>query len=259
MRRGWCRGLEGDSQGSHSCSKLAALIRPRQRDAFHLAIDARNRLRAARHRRRGADRAARAEALRSRPDRPARAVRRSGLRRVPRSRRCRRQEPRLCRSRGAGPGARLLLGPRLRPRPRSAQAVGRQFRRRGRARAPQRRRLGHGSRCWPPSRRSSRSNSRPGVVCAPARPVYDSVELSSLLDKTYTGQADWAYPRADETAVRARAASRRARGRQARLAVCPPVGVEDRRPAQSDGPTTQPVGARGRSPTAGPATPRPAA
>jgi hypothetical protein len=45
--------------------------------------------------------------------------------------------------------------------------------------------------------------SRPGVICAPARPVYDSVELSRLLDKTYTGHADWAYPRADETAVRA--------------------------------------------------------
>jgi hypothetical protein len=45
--------------------------------------------------------------------------------------------------------------------------------------------------------------SRPGVVCAPARPVYDSVELSRLLDRTYTGYADWAYPRADETALRA--------------------------------------------------------
>jgi hypothetical protein len=45
--------------------------------------------------------------------------------------------------------------------------------------------------------------SRPGVVCAPARPVFDSVELSSLLDKSYTGHADWAYPRADETALRA--------------------------------------------------------
>ena len=38
MRRGWCRGLEGDSQGSHSCSKLAALIRPHQRDAFPLRL-----------------------------------------------------------------------------------------------------------------------------------------------------------------------------------------------------------------------------
>ena len=44
--------------------------------------------------------------------------------------------------------------------------------------------------------------SRPGIVCAPARPTYDSVELSNLLDKTYTGHADWAYPRADETMVR---------------------------------------------------------
>jgi hypothetical protein len=45
--------------------------------------------------------------------------------------------------------------------------------------------------------------SRPGVICAPARPVYDSVEITRLLDKSYTGHADWAYPRADETAVRA--------------------------------------------------------
>ena len=44
--------------------------------------------------------------------------------------------------------------------------------------------------------------SRPGVICAPARPAYDSIEFSSLLEKTYTGHADWAYPRADETTVR---------------------------------------------------------
>lgn len=45
-------------------------------------------------------------------------------------------------------------------------------------------------------------DSRPGVVCAPARPNYDSLEFSKLLDKTYTGPIDWAYPRARETAVR---------------------------------------------------------
>lgn len=44
-------------------------------------------------------------------------------------------------------------------------------------------------------------DSRPGVVCAPARPNYDSLEFSKLLDKTYTGEIDWAYPRAGETPV----------------------------------------------------------
>lgn len=45
--------------------------------------------------------------------------------------------------------------------------------------------------------------SRPGVVCTPARPTYDSVAFAKLLDLTYTGLLDWAYPRADETTVRA--------------------------------------------------------
>ena len=44
--------------------------------------------------------------------------------------------------------------------------------------------------------------SRPGVVCAPARPGYDSVAFARLLDITYTNGIDWAYPRADETPVR---------------------------------------------------------
>jgi hypothetical protein len=43
--------------------------------------------------------------------------------------------------------------------------------------------------------------SRPGVVCAPARPGYDGVAFSRLLETTYTGGIDWAYPRADETLV----------------------------------------------------------
>ena len=45
--------------------------------------------------------------------------------------------------------------------------------------------------------------SRPGVVCAPARPGYDGVAFTKMLDVTYTTGMDWAYPRADETPVRA--------------------------------------------------------
>ena len=37
--------------------------------------------------------------------------------------------------------------------------------------------------------------SRPGVICAPARPDYDSVAFSKLLEATYTAGIDWAYPR----------------------------------------------------------------
>lgn len=44
--------------------------------------------------------------------------------------------------------------------------------------------------------------SRPGVVCAPARPRYDGVAYGKLLDVTYTDALDWAYPRADTTPVR---------------------------------------------------------
>jgi hypothetical protein len=44
--------------------------------------------------------------------------------------------------------------------------------------------------------------SRPGVICAPAQPDFDSVAFSKLLDVTYTSGIDWAYPRANETAVR---------------------------------------------------------
>ena len=46
-------------------------------------------------------------------------------------------------------------------------------------------------------------DSRPGVICAPARPGYDSVAFSKLLDVTYTSGIDWAYPRVDATPVRA--------------------------------------------------------
>jgi hypothetical protein len=44
--------------------------------------------------------------------------------------------------------------------------------------------------------------SRPGVACAPARPLYDGVAYSRLLKASYTSAIDWAYPRADETPVR---------------------------------------------------------
>lgn len=46
-------------------------------------------------------------------------------------------------------------------------------------------------------------DSRPGIVCAPARPGYDGVAFSRLLDTTTTSGIDWAYPRADETPVHA--------------------------------------------------------
>ena len=46
-------------------------------------------------------------------------------------------------------------------------------------------------------------DSRPGVICAPARPTYDSVAFAKLLDTSVTSDIDWAYPRADETPVRA--------------------------------------------------------
>jgi hypothetical protein len=46
-------------------------------------------------------------------------------------------------------------------------------------------------------------DSRPSVVCAPARPAYDGVALTQLLNKTYTAPIDWAYPRAAKTPIRA--------------------------------------------------------
>ena len=45
--------------------------------------------------------------------------------------------------------------------------------------------------------------SRPGVVCAPARPSYDSVAFARLLDDTNTNGLDWTYPAAAATPVRA--------------------------------------------------------
>jgi hypothetical protein len=46
-------------------------------------------------------------------------------------------------------------------------------------------------------------DSRPGVVCAPARPGYDAIAFSRLLEATYTRDTEWAYPMADATPVRA--------------------------------------------------------
>ena len=45
-------------------------------------------------------------------------------------------------------------------------------------------------------------DSRPGIVCVPARPAYDAVEFSKLLNATYTTAGDWAYPLADGVPVR---------------------------------------------------------
>ncbi len=44
--------------------------------------------------------------------------------------------------------------------------------------------------------------SRYGIICGPARPGYDAVELDRLLDMTRTDGTDWLYPRADKVAVR---------------------------------------------------------
>jgi hypothetical protein len=48
-------------------------------------------------------------------------------------------------------------------------------------------------------------DSRPGIVCAPARPGYDMIEFSRLLNATYTAATDWAYPLNDGTPVRSAA------------------------------------------------------
>ncbi len=43
--------------------------------------------------------------------------------------------------------------------------------------------------------------SRPGVVCAPALPDFDTIAFSKLLQVTYTDGIDWAFPRTDDTLV----------------------------------------------------------
>jgi hypothetical protein len=45
--------------------------------------------------------------------------------------------------------------------------------------------------------------SRPGVVCAPARPSYDGIAFARLLDITYTTANSWAYPLIPEIKVQA--------------------------------------------------------
>lgn len=45
--------------------------------------------------------------------------------------------------------------------------------------------------------------SRPGVVCAPARPGYDGIAFAQMLDATYGADLDWTYPRAGGTPVHA--------------------------------------------------------
>ena len=44
---------------------------------------------------------------------------------------------------------------------------------------------------------------RPGIICAPAEPSFDSVEFDRLTDETRSSARDWATPRGDKTAVRA--------------------------------------------------------
>jgi len=44
---------------------------------------------------------------------------------------------------------------------------------------------------------------RPGVICAPAEPRYDSVEFDRLVDATRSDAVEWAAPRLDKTPVRA--------------------------------------------------------
>ena len=168
------------------------LFNPAARTSAHVACTGR-----------GAIAAAPAQALCAGRDHAAGRFGRRELHRVPRGARRRRQNPPLCRARAAGAGAGLFLGPRLRPALRSAQARGGQSRRRDRAGTAATAPAGMRSRHSPRRPRSSRCDSRPGVVCAPARPGYDGVAFSKLLDSTYTTGIDWAYPRADETPVRA--------------------------------------------------------
>ena len=51
-------------------------------------------------------------------------------------------------------------------------------------------------------------DSRPGVMCAPAKPGYDALEYSRLLDTTTTTETDWAYPVADGVLVRGQMATK---------------------------------------------------
>lgn len=46
-------------------------------------------------------------------------------------------------------------------------------------------------------------DSRPGVICMPAQPAFDGVDLDKLIDVTRTDGIDWAYTRAPDILVRA--------------------------------------------------------
>ncbi|HXF89879.1 MAG TPA: SH3 domain-containing protein [Xanthobacteraceae bacterium] len=44
---------------------------------------------------------------------------------------------------------------------------------------------------------------RPGILCAPGEPAFDNLAFDRLLDATASEARDWAYPRAENTPVRA--------------------------------------------------------
>jgi hypothetical protein len=46
---------------------------------------------------------------------------------------------------------------------------------------------------------------RPGILCAPGEPTFDNLAFDRLLDATVSEARDWAYPRAENTPVRAAA------------------------------------------------------
>jgi hypothetical protein len=47
--------------------------------------------------------------------------------------------------------------------------------------------------------------ARPGIVCAPAPPIYDALAFARMLYEAHGAEFDWTYPRADRTPVRASA------------------------------------------------------
>lgn len=46
-------------------------------------------------------------------------------------------------------------------------------------------------------------HGRPGILCAPGEPAFDNLAFDRLLDATASETRDWAYPRAENTPVRA--------------------------------------------------------
>jgi hypothetical protein len=47
--------------------------------------------------------------------------------------------------------------------------------------------------------------SRPGIICAPARPQFDEAEFHALISQTGTDPVDWTYPRITTVPMRAAA------------------------------------------------------